>query len=59
MKEVFVTANQKLEQFLFMHRIFFTSYRKNEDLMTEWTYERTPALDEVVNEFRRIYSDAA
>lgn len=59
MEEIFVTVNQKLEQFLFVHRIYFKSQRKNEDLLNEWTYDRTPQLEEVVAEFRRIYSGAA
>lgn len=59
MDKNFVTTNQKLEQFLFVHRIYFKSQRKNEDLLNEWTYERTPRLEEVVAEFRRIYSVVA
>lgn len=55
MNEDFVTANQKLEQFLWMHRICFKTQRKNEDLMNEWIYQRTPELEEIVEEFRRIY----
>lgn len=55
MNEDFVTSNQKLEQFLWMHRIRFQTQRKNEDLMNEWIYKRTPELEEIVEEFRRIY----
>lgn len=57
--EEFVTANQKLEQFLFMHKIRFKSQRKNDDLLTEWVYDVTPLLEEVVAEFRRIWMSQA
>lgn len=55
----FVTANQKLEQFLWMHRIRFKAQRKNMDMLNEWIYDRTPQLEVVVEEFRRIYTDRA
>ena len=53
--EEFVTANPKLEQFLWMHRIYFQNQRKNSDMMNEWIYSRTPQLEEVVAEFRKIW----
>lgn len=52
----FITANQKLEQFLWMHRITFIRQRKNDDCLNEWVYEWTPLLEEVVAEFRRIWA---
>lgn len=53
---VFVTMNPKLEQFLYMHKIRFISQRKREeDLLTEWTYLMTPRLKEVIAEFREIW----
>ena len=55
----FVTANQKLEQFLWMHRIRFKAQRKNLDMLNEWIYDRTPQLEVVVEEFRRIWFDRA
>lgn len=56
MAETFVTANVKLEQFLFIHDIKFISFHKNDDMMTEWVYAKTPELEETVEEFRRIWS---
>jgi len=55
MNETFVTMNARLEQFLFYHRIRFLQCRKNEDMMTEWVYERTPKLEQVVKEYREIW----
>lgn len=51
----FVTANAKLEQFLYYHKVNFKRFRKNEDMLTEWVYDRTPRLEEVVAEFRQIW----
>ena len=51
----FITANPRLEQFLYMHRIGFRCFRKNTDMLTEWVYDSTPRLLEVVEEFRRIW----
>ena len=51
----FITANPRLEQFLYMHRIGFRCFRKNADMLTEWVYDSTPRLLEVVEEFRRIW----
>ena len=51
----FKTANVRLEQFLFMHRIRFIRFRKNDDMLTEWVYEMTPYLEKVVAEFREIW----
>lgn len=58
MKEEFRTANAKLEQFLFCHRIQFKRWRKNEDMLTEWIYDRTPQLEKVVAEFRELWKAA-
>lgn len=55
MQNEFKTANYRLEQFLFAHRIRFKSWRKNEDMMTEWVYDWTPQLEHVVAEFRAIW----
>ena len=46
----------KLEQFLFIHGINFLYFHKNDDMMTEWVYAKTPELEETVEEFRRIWS---
>lgn len=51
----FVTANEKLEQFLWMHRIRFKRQRKNINFLNEWVYDRTPQLEDVVEEFQRIW----
>ena len=51
----FVTANFRLEQFLFAHNIRFKYQRKNDDMLTEWVYDRTPWLEEVVAEYRKIW----
>lgn len=50
----FETTSRKLEQFLFMHDIFHTSWHKDADNMTVWVYPNTPEVREVVGEFRRI-----
>ena len=55
MKE-FVTANYRLEQFLYLHKVSFKYQRKNADLLTEWVYEDTPRLRQVVAEFREIWN---
>lgn len=54
MKE-FSTTNRKLEQFLYLHRIDFRGQRKTNDLLTEWVYDNTPRLQEVVAEFLIIW----
>ena len=52
----FKTANQKLEQFLFVHDIRFISFEKNSDGLTEWTYDISAELERVVAEYREIDS---
>ena len=51
----FSTTNRKLEQFLYFHRINFRTQRKTNDLLTEWVYDNTPRLQEVVAEFLIIW----
>lgn len=53
--DTFKTCNFKLEQFLFAHDIRFKSWRKNDDGLTEWVYDKTPELTRVVEEFRAIF----
>lgn len=50
----FTTANRKIEQFLFVHDILFSSQRTNEDGLNEWTYTVTPELQRVLAEYREI-----
>lgn len=52
----FTTCSPRLEQFLWIHGIKFNTWRKNDDMLTEWEYERTPFLMEVVEEFRELES---
>lgn len=50
----FETTNRKLENFLYMHDVLFTSYRKGEDGMTVWTYTKNDELMRIVNEYKEI-----
>lgn len=52
---MFTTTNRKLEQFLYMHKIMFARFSKSEDGMTVWEYERTPELEAVVAEYKKLY----
>ncbi len=54
MADTFTTVNMRLEQFLFVHDIRFISWSKTEDGLTCWTYERTPELERVVQEYKEI-----
>ena len=54
--EEFRTANARLEQFLFAHRIKFIRQQKNDDLLTEWVYKRSPELEKIIAEFREIWN---
>lgn len=51
----FTTANMRIEQFLFAHRIRYKRLYKNDDMMTVWVYDRTPDLERIVAEYRSIW----
>lgn len=50
----FETNSRKLEQFLFLHDIHHSSWRKDDDGMTVWAYDLTPETQRVINEYRQI-----
>lgn len=52
--KTFSTMSHKLEEFLYWHNIVADSVSKDPDGMTIWTYEVTPELDRVVQEFRTL-----
>lgn len=51
---VFETSSRKLEQFLFIHDIRHSGWRKDDDGMTVWQYPDTDEVNHVVTEFREI-----
>ena len=52
---IFKTANRRLENFLFLHRIHFFDQKKNDDDMTEWYYIVTPQFRKVYQEYRELW----
>ena len=50
----FETNSRKLEQFLFLHDIHHSSWRKDDDGMTVWAYPKTDEVVRVVDEYRDI-----
>lgn len=50
----FETRNRKLENFLYIHDIHFSHFKKDADNMTVWVYEDTDELRRVVAEFKEI-----
>lgn len=54
MGKTFETSARPLEQFLFIHDIFFREWKKSVDGMTVWVYDVTPELERVVKEYRDI-----
>ena len=54
-KQVFKTANRRLEQFLFLHRVFFFDQKKSDDGMNEWCYIVTPQFRKVYQEYRELW----
>ena len=53
-RNLFETANRKLEQFLFMHDIHHTGFYKNMDGMTVWMYSLDEDGRRVLEEWRQI-----
>lgn len=51
----FTTTNRKLENFLYLHKIYHVGQHKSEDGMTTWVYLSTPRFKEVLDEFRSIH----
>ena len=47
----FQTMNRSLERFLYLHKIRFENWFKNEDGMTVWTYRPTDHLAHCLNEY--------
>lgn len=52
MSNIFVTSNRKLENVLFALGVTSMSWDKNEDGMTEWTYNNTEKVQQIVKWFR-------
>lgn len=52
MNGIFVTSNRKLENVLFALGVTALSWDKNEDGMTEWTYNNTEKVQQIVKWFR-------
>ena len=52
---MFQTTNRHLENFLFMHRINFHTWFKNESGDTVWIYRITDELTNAINEYRALY----
>lgn len=50
----FETCNRRLEQFLFVHDIFFKEWYKNADGLTCWVYADNMETRDVVEEFRKL-----
>ncbi len=53
---IFETANRKLEQFLYAHKIVACGQHKSDDAMNVWEYQRTPELERVVAEYKALYT---
>jgi hypothetical protein len=51
---VFETMSRKLEQFLYLHDIRWSSSYRNVDGVQVWVYKLTPETQRVINEFREI-----
>ena len=54
MEKTFETKSRKLEQFLFMHNIRHTTWKKDAFNMTVWVYPATEEVMDVVEEYKRI-----
>lgn len=52
---IFATTNRHLENFLFMHRIRFSSQEKTEDGVTKWSYFADDAFNRVLTEYKQLY----